>query len=194
MFLVSCVSNQKVVYFEDVQGFETLIDDNKTITKFKIDDVIQIFVSTLDPEASAPFNLFRGAQEGGIMPEQVSYIVDKNGEIDFPVIGRIKIAGLSPTETKELLRDKLKDYLKAPIINIRLQNFTVTVLGAVKNPGTYPVNGEQITIFEALGLAGDLLIKGKRDNVRVVRDFGDTKVYYTIDLNTKEVLNLQPII
>ncbi|WP_424989056.1 polysaccharide biosynthesis/export family protein [Flagellimonas sp.] len=167
--IFSCTSSKDVVYFQDASQFETLVDDNTFTTKFKVDDLVSINVSTLDPEASAPFNLFRGAEEGGIRPEQVNYLVDKNGEIDFPVIGKVKIEGLSPSETRELLREKLKDYLKDPIINIRIRNFTVTVLGSVNRPGTYPINGEQISIMEALGYAGDINIKGRRDNVMVIR-------------------------
>ena len=87
------------------------------------------------------------------------------------------------------MKDKLTDYLKDPIINIRLKNFTVTVLGEVNRPGTYPVNGEQITILEAIGLANDLTIKGKRENVLVIRDFNGTKVYNRIDLTSKQALN-----
>ena len=185
--ICSCSTNKEVVYFQDLTDYETLVGQNTSQVKFKVDDILSIFVSTLNPEASAPFNLFRGAQEGGIAAQQVNYIIDKDGEIDFPVIGKLKIAGLSPTETRELLQDRLSDYLKNPIINIRIQNFTVTVLGAVGRPGTYPVNGEQITIFEALGLAGDVVIKGRRDNVKVIRDFGDTKVYHTVNLNSKNV-------
>tara|TARA_R110002012_G_scaffold60400_5_gene158164 strand:- start:5016 stop:5705 length:690 start_codon:yes stop_codon:yes gene_type:complete len=177
-----------VVYFQDASQFETLIDDNTFTTKFKVDDLVSINISTLDPEASVPFNLFSGSEEGGIRPEQVSYLVDKNGEIDFPVIGNVKIEGLSPSETRELLREKLKDYLKDPIINIRIRNFTVTVLGSVNRPGTYPINGEQITIMEALGYAGDINIKGRRDNVMVIRDFDGTKVYNRINLNSKDAL------
>ncbi|MFT0714926.1 polysaccharide biosynthesis/export family protein [Flagellimonas lutimaris] len=185
----SCTPSKDVVYFQDASQFETLVDDNTFTPKFKVDDLISIHVSTLDPEASAPFNLFRGAEEGVAMrPEQVNYLVDKNGEIDFPVIGKVKIEGLSPSETKKLLRGKLKDYLKDPIINIRIRNFTVTVLGAVNRPGTYPITGEQITIMEALGYAGDINIKGKRDNVMVIRDFDGTKVYNRINLNSKEAL------
>ncbi|MEC7770160.1 MAG: polysaccharide biosynthesis/export family protein [Bacteroidota bacterium] len=188
--MYSCGSTQDVVYFQDATQFETLVDDNTFTSKFKVDDLVSIHVSTLDPEASAPFNLFRGAEEGGVSmrPEQVNYLVDENGEIDFPVIGKIKIEGLSPSETKALLREKLSDYLKDPIINIRIRNFTVTILGAVNRPGTYPINGEQITIMEALGYAGDINIKGRRDNVMVVRDFDGTKVYNRINLNSKESL------
>ena len=187
--IISCTPSKDVVYFQDATQFETLVDDNTFTTKFKVDDLVSIHVSTLDPEASAPFNLFRGAEEGvGMRPEQVNYLVDKNGEIDFPVIGKVKIEGLSPAETRQLLREKLKDYLKDPIINIRIRNFTVTVLGAVNRPGTYPINGEQITIMEALGYAGDINIKGKRDNIMVIRDFDGTKVYNRINLNSKDAL------
>ncbi|WP_339709509.1 polysaccharide biosynthesis/export family protein [uncultured Kriegella sp.] len=189
VLLSSCASKKDVVYFQNASGFETMVSDNSHTNKFKIDDVVNIVVSTYDPIASQPFNLFKGAAEGGIRPEQVDYIIDKNGEIDFPVIGSLKVAGLSPEETKALLKEKLTPYLKDPIINIRLKNFTVTVLGEVNRPGTYPVNGEQITILEALGLANDLTIKGMRENVMVIRDFNGTKVYTRIDLTKKEALN-----
>jgi len=99
------------------------------------------------------------------------------------------LVGLSPSETRQLLREKLeKDYLINPIINIRIKNFTVTVLGAVNRPGTYDVTGEQITILEAIGLAGDITIKGRRDNIMVIREFNGTKVYNRINLNEKESL------
>jgi polysaccharide export outer membrane protein len=185
----SCASKKDVVYFQDAKDFETLVSKNTFSSKFKVDDVLSIHVSTLDPEASVPFNLFKGAEEGGFTPQQVDYIVDKDGNIDFPVIGSVKIQGLSPEEVKALLKDRLSDYLKDPIINVRLKNFTVTVLGEVNRPGTYPVVGEQITIFEALGLANDLTIKGMRNNVLVIRDFNGTKVYNRIDLTKKDALN-----
>ncbi|CAZ97922.1 Polysaccharide export protein [Zobellia galactanivorans] len=189
VLLSSCATRKEVVYFQNTGDFETLVDKNSFTPKFKVDDLVSIFVSTLDSEASAPFNLFRGSSEGGIRPEQVDYLVDKEGEIDFPVIGKIKIAGLSGEEVRVLLRDRLSDYLKDPIINIRLRNFSISVLGEVNRPGTYPVDGERITIMEALGLAGDLTIKGKRENVMVIRDFDGTKVYTRIDLTKKEALS-----
>lgn len=184
----SCASKEDVVYFQNAASFETLVDTDDFSPKFKVDDLVSIHVSTLDSEASAPFNLIIGAQDGRMRAEQIDYLVDKEGEIEFPVIGKIKIAGLSPEEVRILLNQKLTDYLKDPIINIRLKNFTITILGEVKNPGTYPVNGERITIFEALGLAGDLTIKGIRKNVLVIRDFDGTKVYNRIDLTKKEAM------
>ncbi|WP_411032137.1 polysaccharide biosynthesis/export family protein [Spongiimicrobium sp. 3-5] len=188
VLISSCASKKEVVYFQDAGNFETLVNDNAFVPKFKVDDVLSIYVSTLDAEASAPFNLFRGNGQNGLLPEQVDYLIDKDGEIDFPVIGKVKIAGLSPEEVRVLLREKLTDYLKEPIINIRLRNFTVTVLGEVNRPGTYQVNGEQITVLEALGLAGDMSIKGMRENVLVIRDFDGTKVYNRIDLTSKRAM------
>ena len=185
----SCASRKEVVYFQDAGEFETLIENNTPITKFKVDDLVSIHVSSLNPEASAPFNLFRGASEGGFRAEQVDYLVDQEGMIEFPVIGKIKIEGLSPDELRILLSEKLSDFLKDPIINIRIRNFTVTILGQVNAPGTYPLAaGEQISILEALGLAGDITLRGKRDNVLVIRDFNGTKVYHRIDLTSKNVM------
>jgi polysaccharide export outer membrane protein len=191
LFLSSCSTKKDVVYFQDVSDYETLIDETQFVPKFKVDDVVSIFISTLNPEASAPFNLFRGGSTGGLgggMAQQVDYLVDQNGNIDFPVIGQIKIAGLSSDELRELLKGKLSDYLKDPIINIRLQNFSISVLGQVNRPGTYPVNGEQITILEAIGMAGDLNIKGMRHNILVIREFNGTFVHHRIDLTTKEAM------
>ena len=160
VLLTSCASRKDVVYFQDTGNFETLVNNNDFVSKFKVDDLVSIHVSSLNPEASSPFNLFRGASEGGMRPEQVDYLVDQAGEIDFTVIGKLKIEGLSPDELRILLRDKLSDYLKDPIINIRLRNFTVTILGEVNSPGTFPVGEEQVTILEALGFAGDLTNRG----------------------------------
>jgi len=187
LILASCGSSKDIVYFQDSREFETLVTDNAFEPKFKVDDVVSIYVSTLNPEASAPFNLTIGVTATG-QSQSLDYLVDKNGEIDFPVVGKVKILGLSPAEVKELLREKLSSYLKGPIINVRLRNFTVTVLGEVRSPGTYPIIGEQITILEALGLAGDLTIKGKRENIMVIRDFDGVKVYNRIDLTSKEAM------
>jgi len=159
----SCASKKEVVYFQGLGDFETLVDKNSFTPKFKVDDLVNIHISTLDPEASVAFNLYRGASEGGLVGGH--------------------------EEVRELLRDKLSPYLRNPIINIRLQNFTITVLGQVNRPGTYPVVGERISIMEALGFAGDLNVKGVRDNVMVIRDFDGTKVTHRIDLTSKEALN-----
>ncbi|MDG1572745.1 polysaccharide biosynthesis/export family protein [Robiginitalea sp. M366] len=189
---LSCASRRDVVYLQDVSHLETIVSKESFVPRFKVDDVIGIYVSTLNPEASAPFNLTIGVAGGeGTQSQSVDYLVDRNGEIDFPVLGKIKVAGLSPDELRSFLRSQLTEtgYLKDPIINIRLRNFSIAVLGEVRNPGSYPVNGEQINILEAISLAGDLTIKGMRDNVLVIRDFQGTRAYYRLDLTSKRVVD-----
>lgn len=187
--LFSCASKKDVVYFQNAKNYETIVSDNSFENKFKIDDAIGIHVSTLNPESSIPFNLYTGGIDSSGKVEQIDYIVDKSGNIDFPVLGSIKVLGLSPEELKLELKERLNEYLKDPIINVRLKNFSITVLGEVNRPGTYQVNGEQINILEALGLANDLTIKGMRENILVIKDFNGTKVYNRVDLTKKEILN-----
>ncbi|MDC1198232.1 polysaccharide export protein, partial [Algibacter sp.] len=117
------------------------------------------------------------------------YLIDNEGNIDYPVLGKIKLLGLSVQEAQELFKDKLALYLKDPIVNIRILNFRISVLGEVGSPGMYEVSGERITILEALALAGDLTIKGQRENILVVRDFNGTKTYTRVDLTNKELFN-----
>ena len=108
LFLSSCASKKDVVYFQDTGDYETIVSNNKHVGKFKVDDVVSINVSTFDPTASMPFNLYKGTVENGARPEQIDYIIDKNGEIEFPVVGAIKIVGLSSEEAKALIKEKLK--------------------------------------------------------------------------------------
>ncbi|WP_340063269.1 polysaccharide biosynthesis/export family protein [Ascidiimonas aurantiaca] len=187
VFTVSCATRKEVVYFQNAKDFETIVDTDTFTTKLKVNDILTISLSTFDQEATGPFNLYKTSDFGRSAP--VDYLIDKDGMIDYPVLGKIKLGGLSIQQAKDLLKEKLADYLKDPIINIRLLNFRVTVLGSVNRPGTYNISGERITILEALGQAGDLTIKGRRDNVLVIRDFKGTKVYTRIDLTNKESLN-----
>ncbi len=187
IFVSSCASRKEVVYFQDAKDFETVVDTDTFASKFKVNDILNIYISTFDSEATRPFNLIKATENG--RSEAVDYLIDKDGFIDYPVLGKLKLEGLTVQEAKELFREKLSIYLKDPIVNIRLTNFRVTVLGSVNRPGTYTISGERITILEALGQAGDLNIKGRRDNVLVIRDFNGTKVYTRINLTNKESMN-----
>ena len=186
LFLSSCASKKDVAYFQNAKSFETIVDTDTFVPKFKVDDVI-IFISTYDLEAAKPFNLVRQIGSAG---EIINYLVDIDGNIEFPVLGKIKILGLTVEEAKKLLKEKLSEgYLKDPVVNIRITNFKVSILGAVRNPGTYIIEGERVTILQALALAGDLNIKGRRDNVLIVRDFNGVKTYTRVDLTNKELFN-----
>lgn len=190
LVFTSCRSLKKeVVYFQNAKNFETIVDTDSFTPKFKVNDIVSIYVSTYDVEASRPFNLIK--QSGGSGNAQyLDYLIDAEGNIDFPVLGKIKLLGLTVEEAKDLIKQKLSDgYLKDPIVNMRILNFRISVLGEVRSPGTYTVSGERITIMEALGLAGDLTIKGRRDNILIVRDFNGTKTYTRVNITNKEIFN-----
>lgn len=185
---IGCGSRKNIVYLQNARPFETEVVTNTFEPKFKIDDIVSIYISSFDMEATAPFNLTIGA---GQNIRELEYVIDKDGNIDFPVLGKIKLLGLSTTEAKELFKERLVEggYLKDPIVNIRIKNFRVTVLGQVHKPGTYMIESERITLLEAIGLAGDLDIKGKRKNVLIIRDFDGVKTYTRVDLTSKEFVN-----
>ena len=198
IFLSSCVQKKEVVYFQNAKNFETIVDTDTFTAKLKVGDVLNIYVSVLSTTTSdgtifdpaAPYNIVRegGGNQGTSL---VDYLIDVEGNIDFPVLGKIKLLGLSVEEAKTLIKKKFSDgeLLKDPVVIIRVLNFRITVDGEVSRPGVFPVTGERISILEALGMAGGLTIKGRRDNVMIVRDFNGTKTISRIDLTTKEVFN-----
>lgn len=189
IFIISsCATKEDVVYFQNAKDFETIVDTDSFTTKLKVNDIISIHVSTFDMEAVRPFNLFRGGG-GASNPEPIDYLVDNDGNIDYPVLGKIKLLGLTVEKAKELFKKKLADYLKDPIINIRILNYRISVLGEVNRPGRYNISGERITLLEALSLAGDLTIKGTRENILVIRDFNGSKTYTRVDIRNKELFN-----
>lgn len=185
--LTSCASRKNIAYFQNAKNYETQQVNTETFApKFKVGDILGINVSALDRETTVPFNLVTGTGDNA---QSLDYIVDKEGNIEFPVLGKIRLLGLTPTEAKELLRERISEYVKNPIINLRLTNFQITVLGAVNRPGRYAVVGERITLIEALGLAGDLTIQGERRNILVQRDFNGTKTWSRVDLTTKDIVD-----
>ena len=187
----SCVSNKKIAYFQfDEIDQESVSNVYKTV--FKADDLLQITVASNDLEAAKPFNLpvvaFSAATNTvAAQAQQLSYLIDSNGEIDFPVFGKLKIGGLTREETIALIIGKIApDYLKNPTINIRIANFKITVQGDVRSPGTFNIPNERVTILDAIGLAGDLNISGRRDNVLVIREEGNKKKEYRVNLLSKK--------
>ncbi|WP_412985168.1 polysaccharide biosynthesis/export family protein [Pontimicrobium sp. IMCC45349] len=193
--LTSCASRQDIVYFQDEPISNTIENSNANFEiRFKPDDLLTIDVSALDPDAARPFNLPAVSYNNSVISargdlKMQTYLVDIHGNIEFPVLGTIKIAGLSRSEANAMLKEKLTEYIKNPIVNIRLANFTITVLGEVTRPGTYTVQDERISLSEALGLAGDLTIYGKRDNVFLIREVDGEKRYAKFDLTSINVMN-----
>lgn len=186
LLLNACSTPKNISYFQDANDLtkEQLAQMQQDyVPKIMNGDVLTITVSSIDPVAVAPFNLpivsFPKREEGNTIPggqnvgsSQImqTYTVDSEGCINYPVIGKIKVAGLTKQEVITLLEKKISTYVKDPIVNVQIINFKVTVLGEVLKPGTYNVNTERVTILDALGLASDLTIYGDRKNVMVVRD------------------------
>lgn len=192
----SCVSRKKIAYF---QGIENITTESKEVhsIRLKPNDLLSILVSADNLEAAQPFNVLAMARplfSGGSnlfssnTTQEVGYLIDSEGDLNFPVLGIIHAEGLTPKELRDTLTEKIKEYIKDPIVNVRVLNFTVSVLGEVQRPGTYTVSGERIAIPEALGLAGDLTIFGRRDNILVVRELDGKKTYKYLDLSRADVL------
>lgn len=193
--LSSCASRQDIAYFQDEpiqNGIENL-NTNFEI-RFKPDDLLTIDVSALEPDAARPFNLPAVSYNASVINAQgnlkmQTYLIDANGTIEFPVLGSLKVGGLSRSEANTFMKEKLAEYIKDPIVNIRLANFTITVLGEVNKPGTFTIQDERISLNEALGLAGDLTIYGRRNNVFLIREVDGEKRYAKFDLTSINVVN-----
>lgn len=185
----SCVAKKEMLYLQETEGINALEAIVKVEPKIQQNDLLAINVSALDAEAALPFNLFEAGGTATSIPKPITYLVNSDGDINFPVLGRIKVEGYSTKEITSHLTEALAVYIKNPILNIRLTNFKVTVLGEVKSPGTYPVQNERISILEAIGLAGDLTIQGKRKTVVLVREQNGKRTFINIDLTNREIMN-----
>lgn len=179
LVLTGCSSYEKSLYLQNDavinQSTQGQLYDFRIMPK----DMLTIVVSTTDPAASAPFyrKIGQDKNNGGssTMGMQnanlLDYLVDNNGEIDFPVLGKIQVVGLSTRECEALLRDKLKPYLKeTPLVTVSSSNYKFSVLGEVNSPGTYTVQDEKVTIFEAIAQAGDMTLFSVRDDVQLLRE------------------------
>lgn len=193
VLLTSCASREKLVYYQNIEN--TTIDTKHFETTVKPDDLLMILVSSQDPLATQPFNLTTSMtvdpvnQAGGGQMQQQLYLVDQNGMIDFPVLGKIKVSDRTKDIVVEDLQTKISKYVKNPIVNLRIMNFKVTVQGEVRNPGTHKINSERITLPEALSLSGDLTVYGKRDNILVVREEADGIKPYRVDITKPDFIN-----
>ena len=193
MCILGCASSKKVVYLQDIKVDKRVKAACEYRTVIHVDDLLSIIVSCDDIEAALPFNtpmIGLGKEvTSGNQQAALGYLVDKEGYVDFPVLGKLQVDGISRNELADMLKEKLSGYLKNPIVTIQYLNFKVTVLGEVKAPGSYKVNSERVSIFDALGMAGDLQINAKRKNVLVMREDGDEKVFAQLDLTSENIIH-----
>ena len=197
--MFSCSSSKKIAYIQNSDSIDLSRSQYLYDARIMPKDVLTITVSTVNPEASEPFNLIvrptlnsSGSLNSGGGSLQ-TYLVGNDGRIDFPVLGSLEVGGLSKSECEQMIHDKILPYLNAaenPVVTVRMSNYKISVLGEVARPGMFTVSNEKINILEALAQAGDLTIYGVRDRVKLIReDRTGQKEIHVINLNDAELIN-----
>lgn len=193
-FLTSCVVTKKSVYFNDLALDSTsvvkLAQFNEPI--IQSDDILSITIQTVDVGATAAVNQVStvpavGASSASMTGNQVirGFLVDKDGNVAIPMLGNIKVAGLTTYQARQLIAENACDFFIDPTVQVRFANFKITVIGEVAKPATYTMPNEKVTLLDAIGLAGDLTIYGKRENVMLIRDNADgEKEFIRFNLNS----------
>jgi polysaccharide export outer membrane protein len=191
LLLASCVRHRQLVNFNEGPGFPTGPHPIPVLADVRIqpDDLLEIGVYAEDPVAVAPFTLQglseRGIQEGVRAGNQ--YLVDLSGDIEFPVLGKMHLGGLTVEQARDTFKHKLAGYLTNPIVNVRWLNFKFTVLGEVSRPATYTLPERSVTVLEAVGLAGDLTNYGNRKNILIIREQDGKREFGRVDLQDRGV-------
>lgn len=195
--LASCNTSKKIVYFQDIQvNRPEAITEARDIT-VQPKDQISILVSSKDPQLAALFNLPRvqyrvgGSDLQNNNGEVAGYTLDTEGYIDFPVLGRLYVAGVTKSEIASYIKKRLMDenLINDPVVTVEFMNLYYSILGEVNSPGKYMITKDQITLLEAISMAGDLTIYGKRDAVFVVREEDGQRVTHWVDLRTQDLFH-----
>ena len=180
--IVSCTSYKEVPYLQNASELDTTKVMQLYDACIQPKDILTITVSSEDAEAAIPFNLTTAVPQTSStryltsQPTLQTYLVDNDGCIDFPTLGKLQIGGMTKTAVEQLIKDKLKPHFATtPIVNVRMVNYKISVLGEVLRPNSYTISNEKVNVFEALSLAGDLTIYGKRDGVKLIREYADGK-------------------
>ena len=187
----SCASKKNIVYMQNSQNTEAT---NSYEPYLQPDDVLLLIISSENPEIAAPYNLKSISLDDNFDESKgndkiQTYIIDTNGNIEIPILGSIHLAGLTKTEAVLKIKEELKEHVKDAVVNLRILNFKISVLGEVSKPGSYAVKSERITILEALSLAGDLTIYGKRNNILLIREQNGNKIMERIDITKSDFIN-----
>ena len=207
MLLTSCNSSKEVLYFQDLKsGNSVAVTAEAIALKIQPEDKISIIVNSRDPQLMALFNLPRVNKQMGTMgsvssttlsstgQDVLGYTVDKNGEIDFPVLGKIYVAGKTREAIAEYIKSELmrENLVKDPVVTVEFLNLYISVMGEVNNPGRFSIDRDRLTVLDALSMAGDLTIYGNRSKVMVLRQEGDVQRVYGINLTSGEHVYTSP--
>ncbi|MDO5638206.1 MAG: polysaccharide biosynthesis/export family protein, partial [Myroides sp.] len=192
LLFASCASRESIVYYQDIDQQNRVVGTHNTL--IQPDDLLMIIVSAQNPLAAEPYNLTTNLtvdpndQAGTARRQQQLYLVDSEGYIDFPVLGRLLIGGKTKEQVSDEMHALIAKDIKDAVINIRLMNYKVTVMGEVNRPGVHKINSERITLPEALSLSGDLTKYGKRDNILITRETTDGITTQRVDLTSTDFM------
>jgi len=194
LLMTCCASKKDILYLQDIESQDLNEGEVQNIITIKPNDQLSIVVSSIDRKSAVPFNLPALAEANSditlVNAQQrlQTYLVDQNGNIEFPILGTLNLGGKTTQESVSFLVVELKKYLKDPIVNLLISNFKISVLGEVARPGIVNVRDQRITILEALSNAGDMTVFGKRKDVLVIREQNNKKVYQKIDFTSSEFI------
>ncbi|PJI27344.1 polysaccharide biosynthesis/export family protein [Prevotella intermedia] len=192
LMMVGCGSSKEVAYWQNIDSISLAASKGLYDAKIMPKDELTILVQTTDPLTSEPFNL-RSTGQTSSKNQITGYLVDNDGIINFPIVGKIHVAGLTKTECEDLIKSKIQPYLartENPLVSVRTSSYRITVIGEVNRPGVIPVATEKISLIEALAEAGDMTIYGKRDNVLLVReDKSGEKHKVRLNMNDANIIN-----
>src|SRR5699024_8919995 len=189
--IISCASREKLVYLQPDDSLLNVVDQQSKVV-LQEGDILSISVTSENVKATLPFNPVSPYLGNNVSERNIfipTYTIDKEGNINFPKLGKVHLAGKTRIEAIKFMEEKIANYVRDPGVDITIRNFRVTVLGEVNKPGSFEVKDDRITILEALGEAGDLTIHGRRKNVLVVREKNGKKEEYRIDLTQRNLLN-----
>ena len=189
LLITSCASRKEIVYFQDSDSMDLMEIDQKFEPVIESNDILHITISSIDEEVIRPFqrNLGdNGNNQNNLNQGLKGYLVDSNGEIQFPVLGSINVAGKTRNQVKDQLGMMISEYVREVVVDVRIMNFKVTVLGEVNNPGVYTIEDERVTLPEALGLAGDLSEDGRRENITIIREENGKRHVKKLDITQSE--------
>ena len=199
LLLASCASRKSFLYLQDMQMGTKYPIETKYEPVIHSDDRLSIIVSCKNPELAIPFNMyggtFRVGADGNVTADAANsisekgYRVDVDGNIDFPILGKLYVEGMTVNAVKQLISDKIEEgnYMKDPLVSIEFLNFKYTVLGAVGHNGTFSANGDRVTLLEAIANAGDLTAKARVNRVAVIREVNGERQMFMHDLNSKDI-------
>ncbi|MEO6631617.1 MAG: polysaccharide biosynthesis/export family protein [Mucilaginibacter sp.] len=202
--ITSCADQKKYIYFQKKSNQSDTMDVAKAyIPKIQPGDILAIPISSLNAAASSFFNPLSSSAASTAMTDNnagtgavvaqapqtsaTGYLVDAAGVIEIPIIGLVKIGGLTTSEARDTIKNRLKFYVKEPTVNVRFLNYKISVMGEVNRPSVYLIPNEKVTLPEAISMAGDLTIFGKRENVLIIRDNNGKKEFGRVNLNTRDV-------